>query len=397
MATHFDVCIRGAGIVGRTLALHLAQQRLRVALVAPEPSQQPPPPGATVHTDVRAYALNQASRAVLQAVRCWPDGHAATAVASMRVHGDGGGQVHFDAQDQGTAALNWIVDVAALEARLCEAVGFQSNIEVFSTPQPATLTVVCEGKASVTRQEFGVEFDTVPYHQWALAARVQCAQAHHQTAYQWFDRGDVLAFLPMGGPQGNLCAVVWSTSTVRAQALEAMEEKEFCTALAIASHGCLGALTVASARSTWPLQQAQACRWSGHHAGGAWVLAGDAAHQVHPLAGQGLNLGLADVAQLVQVLGCRPYWRSLDDTRLLRQYERTRKAGIAAIARTGDALQTLFAHPHSVVQTLRNLGLNGFERSGPFKQWVASRAMGTPVGVQGSAANVSATNTLKPS
>ena len=388
MATHFDICIRGAGIVGRTLALHLAQQRLRVALVAAPVNPEAHHYGsAMAQADVRAYALNQGSRAVIEAVRCWPDDRAATAVMSMQIQGDGGGQMSFSAQDQGATALNWIVDVPALEAKLCEAVGFQSNIEVFSTPQCAALTIVCEGKASTTRQEFGVEFEAIPYDQWALAARVQCTQAHHQTAYQWFDRGEVLAFLPMGGVDGNLCAVVWSTAAERTRTLLAMEEPEFCNALASASHGLAGEITLASVRSAWPLQQAQACRWSGKNAGGAWVLAGDAAHNVHPLAGQGLNLGLADVAQLVQVLGNRPYWRDLGDTKLLRKYERARKADIGAIANTGNALQTLFAHPHPVVQSLRNLGMNGFERSGPIKQWVARRAMGAPK---------LTTNTIKP-
>ena len=378
MAPHFDICIRGAGIVGRTLALHLAQQRLRVALVAAPVNPEAHSGSGMAQTDVRAYALNQGSRVVIEAVRCWPDDHAATAVRSMQIQGDDGGRVSFSAQDQGAAALNWIVDVPALEAKLSEAVGFQSNIEVFSTPQCAALTIVCEGKASITRQEFGVEFESIPYDQWALAARVRCTQAHHQTAYQWFDRGEVLAFLPMGGVDGNLCAVVWSTAAERTRTLLAMEEPEFCNALASASHGLAGEITLASVRSAWPLQQAQACRWSGKNAGGAWVLAGDAAHNVHPLAGQGLNLGLADVAQLVQVLGNRPYWRDLGDTTLLRKYERARKADIGAIANTGNALQTLFAHPHPVVQSLRNLGMNGFERSGPIKQWVARRAMGAP-------------------
>jgi ubiquinone biosynthesis UbiH/UbiF/VisC/COQ6 family hydroxylase len=296
----------------------------------------------------------------------------------MQVQGDDGGQVGFTAQAQGAPALNWIVDAPLLEAQLAQAVGFQSYIEVFSSPQPATLTVVCEGKASMTRQEFGVDFETIPYDQWALAARVQCTQAHGQVALQWFDRGEILAFLPMGGPHGHLYAVVWSTSPERSQALLAMAEEDFCSALASASHNTAGSLTVVSERSTWPLQQAQARQWSGKSNTGAWVLAGDAAHNVHPLAGQGLNLGLADVAQLVQLLSQRPYWRSLGDLRMLRQYERARKAGIGAIAHTGDALQTLFAHPHPVVQSLRNWGMNRFERSSVLKQWVAKRAMGSP-------------------
>jgi len=376
MATHFDVCIRGAGIVGRTLALHLAKQRLRVALTAPKMGAPLPQSTSSGHSDVRAYALNQASRALLQAVGCWPPESAATPVVAMQVQGDEGGRVSFSAQAQNTPALNWIVDVPVLEAQLAEAVRFQPHIEVCDTPPAAALTVVCEGKASSTRQEFGVEFDITPYGQWAVAARVQCTHAHAQVARQWFANGDILAFLPMGGAQGNLCAVVWSTSVEQAQALQAMGAEDFCNALSAASEATLGELTLCSERHVWPLQQAQAARWCGTSPQGAWVLAGDAAHNVHPLAGQGLNLGLGDVAELVRVLDQRPYWRNVGDMRLLRPYERARKAELAAIGQTGDALQQLFTHPHAAVQALRNWGMNGFERSGPLKQWIARRAMG---------------------
>jgi len=368
MTSSFDICIRGTGIVGRTLALHLAGKQLRVALSASS--------GAPMAADVRAYALNPASRALLDAVRCWPDEAHATPVLAMQVQGDEGGQVDFSASAQGTDALNWIVDVPALEARLAEAVRFQPLIELFDSPQPATLTVVCEGKASRTRDEWGVEWDVTPYDQWALAARVQCEKPHAQAARQWFNQGEILAFLPMDGPHGSLCAVVWSVSPERAQALQVESEDGFCTALAAASHGQLGALALSSPRGIWPLQQALARRWCGTAETGSWVLAGDAAHNVHPLAGQGLNLGLGDVADLVRVLSERPYWRSVGDMRLLRPYERARKADFALIGQTGDALQQLFANPHPALQSLRNWGMNQFENSGSIKNWVTQRAMG---------------------
>ena len=367
MAKPFDVCIRGAGIVGRTLALQLAGKRLRVAISAPNTTTGP---------DVRAYALNQQSRALLESVRCWPDEVHATAVKAMQVHGDDGGNVAFSAADQGVQALNWIVDVPVLESLLAEAVRFQPLIETVDTPQSAALTVVCEGRASRTREEFGVDFDATPYHQWALATRVQCGQGHAQIARQWFSQGEVLAFLPLAGAQGNLCAVVWSVSPERAHTLQNSSEESFCQALEAASHGALGALVVTGPRNVWPLQQAQAKRWSGHSAQGAWVLAGDAAHNVHPLAGQGLNLGLGDVAELGRILDARPYWRTVGDPKLLRQYERARKAELALIGHAGDALQQLFANPHPALQTLRNWGMNGFQQSGLIKEWVARRAMG---------------------
>lgn len=376
MSRPFDVCIRGAGIVGCTLALHLAARQLRVALTTPTPT--PISTHSSDASDVRAYALNQASRGLLEAVRCWPDGDGATAVLSMQVHDGVGGSVVFNAAETGVEALNWIVDVPVLEKRLGEAVRFQPLIEVFDTPRPAALTVVCEGRLSSSRDEWGVQWDATPYNQYALASRVQCDQGHAQIARQWFNQGEILAFLPLGGAQGSECAIVWSLSPERAQALQAAPVEEFCAALQAASQGVLGTLHLHAERKVWPLQQALARRWSGVAEQGAWVLAGDAAHTVHPLAGQGLNMGLADVAELARILTQRPYWRSVADPHLLRQYERARKAEFALMGQANDALQQLFTNAHPVVQALRNWGLNQFERSGPIKQWVARRAMGTP-------------------
>ena len=374
MAKTFDICIRGGGIVGRVLALHLAAKQLRVALTLPPVESNASLEDA--QSDIRAYALNPASRQLLESVRCWPAVQNATPVTSMQVMGDDDGQVHFTAAEQGCEALNWIVDVPALEDQLIQAVGFQPLIEVVSTPQAAALTVVCEGKASATREEWGVSTDVTPYHQWAIACRIRTTSPHGQTARQWFKDGEILAFLPLEGETGNLCAVVWSVTPARAQALLALQESEFCVALEEASHSALGTAQLEGTRASWPLQHAQAQRWSGHGPQGAWVLAGDAAHTVHPLAGQGLNLGLADVAELVRVLTTRPYWRSVSDPKLLRQYERARKADFAMLGQANDALQQILTRAHPALQALRNWGMNRFDQSGPIKQWVADRAMG---------------------
>jgi 2-polyprenyl-6-methoxyphenol hydroxylase-like FAD-dependent oxidoreductase len=370
MASQFDVCIRGGGIVGRTLALQLAAKRLRVALHAPAPASPPGP-------DVRAYALNVTSRSLLEAVRCWPSDTAATPVAAMQVQGDDGARVQFSAQEQGVAALNWIVDVPAVEALLVEAVRFQPQIELVNTPAPATLTVVCEGRHSATRDEFGVHFEAAPYDQHALATRVLCEKAHGETARQWFSaEGEILAFLPLGGVGGRECAIVWSVSAPRLAALQALDDSAFCAALQVASQSELGSLQLSGPRASWMLQHALAQRWSGQSAQGAWVLAGDAAHNVHPLAGQGLNLGLGDVAELVQVLDTRPYWRSVGDPKLLRAYERARKADFALVGGAGDGIQRLFSTPHPAAQALRNAGMHGFNSLSPLKKWVTQRAMG---------------------
>lgn len=371
MTQSLDICIRGGGIVGRTLALLLARERLRVGLVA-----RPAAAGSGVAADVRAYALNAKSKALLESVRCWPDAQHATEVLDMQVKGDAGGEVNFSADALKVPGLTWIVDVPALEAQLTDAVRFQPQIEVMDAPRPATLNVICEGKASSTRAELGVEFEVTRYPHRAIAARLQGELPHAQTARQWFSQGEVLAFLPIDGPQGRSVAVVWSVQESRAQALLDADPTDFCQQLQAASEGCLGALTLTSERSAWPLQMARARHWLGAQNGKTWALAGDAAHNVHPLAGQGLNLGLGDVAHLAQVLHGRDYWRSVGDLKLLRPYERARQAELLKTGAAMDGLQQLFSRDNSPVQAMRNWGMKGFERSGPLKTWVARQAMG---------------------
>lgn len=371
----FDICIRGAGVVGSTLALLLARERLKVALV---PAPGPRPPAAS---DVRAYALNTASRQLLESLRSWPDAEHATAVRRMEVHGDQGGGVRFDADGHGVQALAWIVDVPALEAGLAQAVRYQPQVQVVDSPCAAALTVVCEGRASVSRGELGVEFEVMRYAQHAIATRLRCERGHGQIARQWFLPDGILAFLPLGGPDGNSVAVVWSVHQDQAALLMAMPPQDFAQKVQAACQAALGTVEQVGERASWPLQLARATRWCGElGAPGAglrsWVLAGDAAHNVHPLAGQGLNLGLADAQALARVLHERDYWRSPADVRLLRRYERERKAALVPMGLATDGLQQLFARDEGAFQALRNWGMRGFDISGPVKHFVARQAMG---------------------
>jgi 2-polyprenyl-6-methoxyphenol hydroxylase-like FAD-dependent oxidoreductase len=137
-------------------------------------------------------------------------------------------------------------------------------------------------------------------------------------------------------------------------------------------------LDVTAPAQTWPLQLAMAEQWSGRNAQGAWVLAGDAAHTIHPLAGLGLNLGLGDVRELAAVLHTREtteYWRGVDDVHLLRRYERARKADMQGVWLACDGLQRLFNHPNTLVQHIRNWGMNSFNQLSPLKQWTVQQAM----------------------
>ena len=392
MSTHYDICIQGSGIVARTLALLLAKERFRVALVSEAKVES----ATGERADVRAYALNSASKSLLESLRVWPDAAHATPVLGMQVHGDTTGRVNFSAAEHGSEALAWIVDVPALEAQLLQAVKYQplittieqvasTHLQNSNTAIRRDLTVICEGKNSVTRDELGVEFDVTPYHQHAIAARLAGTLPHNNQALQWFKNSDkyneIVAFLPLSEPNqphpGNSVALVWSVSEDRAKELMALTGDEFAAEVSIHSEHALGDMTLYSERAAWPLQLARARKWVGKDADlGSWALAGDAAHTVHPLSGQGLNLGLADAAELAKTLGAKEYWRSVGDFKLLRRYERARKLDALALGTVTDGLQQLFARQESPMQALRNWGMQGFERSGSLKQWVTKRAMG---------------------
>lgn len=390
MVQHCDIVIRGDGIVGCSLALLLANQRLRVGLQQSLQSVSPAaaPSAASEHSDIRAYALNAASHQLLESLRCWPATEFVTPVREMQVSGDDGGRLAFTAShlppqpDGSPAALNTIVQAHALQARLQEAVRFQPLIQVLPTGHAvsASLLVAAEGQASSSRAEWGVPWQSLPYAQRAIATRVRCTLPHGQVARQWFAHGDVLAFLPLGnaqtGSDGNLVAVVWSVSQERAAGLLAADEAAFCQALAVFSRQELGHLTLAGNRASWSLQLARAGRWVGQHGVQSWALVGDAAHTVHPLAGLGLNLGLADAAGLAQVLGAREYWRGVGDMKLLRRYERARALDWLAVAGATDGLQQMFAHTGEVWKALRNWGLSGVSRSAPVKNWLVRQATG---------------------
>jgi 2-polyprenyl-6-methoxyphenol hydroxylase-like FAD-dependent oxidoreductase len=385
MQTRFDVSIRGAGIVGRTLALMLAQQSLRVGLIAPSRD-------APIQDDVRAYALNHAAKDMLSQLRCWPnDAAVCTPLARMQVMGDARGELCFDAAAQGQDALGWIVDVPVLEQLLAQATSFQPNIVVVNDGREvrADLTVVCEGRASQTREQFGVVHDTFSYAHHALACRARAEQAHSGTAHQWFTSpaaqadARILGLLPMGGQAGQELAVVWSLPPEQADELLHLDAAVFEEQLTEASHSTLGRLQLVSARAVWPLQLSKAQRWIGQVPGqsqAAFALAGDAAHTMHPLAGQGLNVGLADVKVLSEVLAGREYWRPFHDLKLLRRYERARQADVWAMQGLTDGLYHLFGDASPLLGTLRNQGMQAINHLPLLKHWLGRQAMGQPLG-----------------
>lgn len=379
----FDVCVSGSGAVAMSLALALSAEGFEVAWARSEAFQAP-------HSkDVRTYALNARAIALLSRLRIWPSLQAfAAPVLDMQIRGDDGGHLHFSAWQQRVEELAWIVDAGALERLLSEALRFAPRVDVVGplqgglSPVDAGLLAVCEGKFSDTRRALGIAFDRQPYGHSGVAARLVASRPHQGVARQWFRSPDVLALLPFNHPDPLASyGLVWSVPQARAEALTGMAPQAFEHELRQAieasdpqAMALVGELRLSSEVASWPLSLAQADRW----AGPGWVLLGDAAHQVHPLAGQGLNLGLADVDVLVAVLAearrVEP-WRSPGDERLLQRYVRQREWPTRAMASVTDGMLHLFADSRGSLKALRNVGMSAVERLGPIKHWLIGRAL----------------------
>ncbi len=381
-----DVCIRGQGAVGSCLALALSRQGWQVGLAGLDAGTAP-----RRGPDVRAYALNAASAALLRELRVWDalPADAITPVDAMDVRGDDGGRLGFSAWTQAVDALAWIVDAAALDEALAQALHFAPHVQrlkaddrraqvaaagaAFDPARP--LLAVCEGRDSATRDALGADWQKHGYGHQAIAARLVADVPHQGVARQWFRSPDVLALLPFDRPEPTRSyALVWSLPDARVAERLALDDASFEAALDEASGGAAGRLRLAGPRVAWPLMLAQAQRWCGP----GWVLLGDAAHAVHPLAGQGLNLGLGDVRALVEVLVAARAdtpWRSAGDERTLRRYVRQRQAPTRAMGTLTDGLLHLFAAPDAPLRSLRNAGMSAVDRLGPVKRWLTARAL----------------------
>lgn len=369
----FDVVIRGAGAVGSCLALALSRQGLAVALQGADAATRA---AAAQREDVRAYALNAGSVQLLRELKVWDalPADARCAVYDMHVEGDApGSALDFSAWTQGVEALAWIVDTAELERVLAAAVSFAPHVQCVAEGQgEAPLLALAEGKASGTREQLGVAMPVQRYGHSAVAARLCSDIAHAGTARQWFRSPDVLALLPFDRPEpARSCALVWSVPQSRADELLALDDAAFERVLADATGGAAGRLRLGSARAAWPLSLARSEQVSG----AGWVLLGDAAHVVHPLAGQGLNLGLADVRALAQVIAQREAWRELGDERLLQRYARQRALPTLAMGQLTDGLLHLFASEQPMLRELRNRGLSLVNGLPPLKRLLTTLAL----------------------
>jgi ubiquinone biosynthesis UbiH/UbiF/VisC/COQ6 family hydroxylase len=383
------VAVVGTGVVGLAVALGCAQQGLPVTLIGPTPRPAGTDPS---HYDARIYAISQGSRALLADQRVWAqvDAGRSCAVTQMKVHGDDGGRLQFDARAAGVERLATICEESQLLQALwlgCRmapgithrAAGFagaqfedgrtQLRLDDGST-LACGLLLGADGKHSSVRAAAGIGTELRPYGHTALVANFACERSHHGVAFQWFtgDEG-VVALLPLPGERVSL---VWSAPDALAPALQALDEAAFAERVARRSGHALGALQAIGARHAFVLRRLSADRFV---APGVALL-GDAAHVVHPLAGQGLNLGLQDVADLLRLLRTREPWRRLGDSVLLRRYERARAEPVALMRATVGGLAQLFDAPDRRVRRLRNAGLTLVNALAPLKHALVRHAMG---------------------
>lgn len=390
MASHdYDVILVGGGLVGTACALALDRAGLRVALVESRPPEPLPDHG----WDTRIYAISPASARFLAGLGVWSrlDASRIQAVTAMHVRGDDGySALEFSAYEAGVAELAWIVESRLMQDALWQALTQRSGVEVLCPARPvalglaeeaATLTleggraltaallVGADGARSWVRRQAGIAIADKDYHQVGVVANFNCERPHGGIARQWFRGDGILAWLPL---PGRRLSMVWSTPADHARALLSASPDELGRQVAAAGEGVLGGLELITPAAGFPLHLIQVDRLVAPRL----ALIGDAAHQVHPLAGQGVNLGFGDAAVLARILAQRGP-REPGDVFLLRRYERARKEDIIAMQALTDGLKELFGHPSAVVAALRNLGLSLTGRAGPLKQRLARHALGT--------------------
>jgi ubiquinone biosynthesis UbiH/UbiF/VisC/COQ6 family hydroxylase len=385
-AVIYDVAIVGAGSAG--LALARAVRGLSVALIAPEGA--PALPAGPI--DTRVYALSPGNAAFLAELGAWqaiaPERIAP--VHAMQVHGDAAGSaIEFDAYRAGARELAWIVEDRALQAALWRGLCEREGLEIIAPAQcrrlqistdavhvqladggeiAARLVVGADGAQSLVRSEAGIAAAAQDYGQRAVVANFTCERPHHNVARQWFQRGPVLALLPLPGEQVSM---VWSTGEAEAARLMALDAAALGREVAAAAGGALGALTAITPPRAFTLRRLT----SGASVAPRVALVGDAAHVVHPLAGQGANLGLQDARELAATLGAREPWRNPGELRLLRRYARARAGDALAMQAAVHGLHRLFGAQAAPLAWLRNAGLNLTDRLPVIKNLLIRQAM----------------------
>ncbi|MGH8686145.1 MAG: FAD-dependent monooxygenase [Burkholderiales bacterium] len=382
-----ELAIVGGGLAG--LALANAVRSLPATLLAAEDAAPPAPAGSF---DSRVYALTPGNVAFLESIGVWRrlSMVRVAPVRTMRVFGDAAGSgIAFDAYRAGTDALAWIVEDGALQAALRGALADAGRVTLRTGARlerleieaahanlrlqggrtlRARLVVGADGADSAVRTQAEIEADRHPYPQRAVVANFACMHPQPGVAFQWFQGGPVLALLPL--PDGQ-ASMVWSTGEAHAAQLLGLAPEALCREVGRASGGVLGGLELRGPARAFALQRLVARRAVAPRV----ALVGDAAHVIHPLAGQGANLGLQDARRLAEVLDAREPGRDPGDLRLLRRYERARAEDVLAMQATVHGLWRLFGAHGAGWSRLRNAGLNLTDRLPVLKNLLIRRAM----------------------
>jgi 2-octaprenylphenol hydroxylase len=387
----FDVIVVGAGMVGAATALAFAQSGMRVALVDAHRQEFRFDPA---RYDLRVSAITRATENILRSLRVWDDvcAHRVSPFREMHVWDESGsGAIHFDSADIGCDLLGYIVENEVVQGALHGAVRNHAGVAFLAPRVPlrlvsdshaATLTlqdgdvlqaplvIGADGRDSWVRGQVGLSYPTTRYEQRSIVANITTALPHRETARQRFTHEGPVAMLPLANGQSSL---VWSVPTPRADALMALDDAAFLEALQAAFGDALGALLETSPRAAFDLQRAHA----GGYVGPRVALVGDAAHSIHPLAGQGVNMGLLDSAALVQcVVEGRAKGRDVGDLSVLRPFERLRRGHNLAMQTVVAALEKLYVSASPLVVWMRNTGMRATHNARFVKNLITEHAMG---------------------
>lgn len=384
----FDVVIIGGGLVGASLAAALKSSGLSLALV--EGQSSPILPVDPADWDSRIYAVTPGNAEFLRDCGAWQrmDMSRVQQVEEMRVFGDSGAELDFSAYQIGAAELTFILESRLLQQALWDGLQQQENLTLLNPARCAELTwhpeaaqlklqdgreikakliVGADGRDSWVRHQAGMAETPTLYHQHGVVANFSSSKPHHGVAYQWFQPDSILALLPLPGKR---VSIVWSVSPEKSAELLALSHEELCAQVSAASQHTLGELQVITPPSSFALRVLNLV----HLTKSRLALIGDAAHNVHPLAGQGVNLGFRDARQLAEVLSQRGTLECGDLT-LLRRYEKMRREDILSMQLTTDALKHLFVNPNPLLRTLRNFGLSAANQITPLKKMLARHAL----------------------